>query len=272
MGELVHLETASDEWTDAWLLGAIPSGLLAKWAQTFPAPRREAAIGMEGMVAAHLAARFAGLSAMRHAGSVRRSASGLGAVGSRVEGLEPEQGGALRGPSDDQRISGDGRRTRLVTLDKQVNVDEPGRLPPVEPRQLGKGRQRAARRAAQGAVHAVEAEARAQRGSRKLLAWDHDHVGPSLLQDARPGKGRRRPRVATTPVAVGLEPGPSAWSGVGKQDDGNRARGDTWATFRPLLEQAGLSPQGDRGPWPVHDLPACRRWCETAPVVRKGDG
>jgi hypothetical protein len=32
LGELVHLETASEELTDAFLLFAIQSGLLTKWA------------------------------------------------------------------------------------------------------------------------------------------------------------------------------------------------------------------------------------------------
>jgi hypothetical protein len=68
LGELVHLDTASDELTDAFLLFAIQSGLLAKWAKTFPDPRRAPAIGMEVLLASHLAARFAGLYSMRKSG------------------------------------------------------------------------------------------------------------------------------------------------------------------------------------------------------------
>ncbi len=49
LGELVHLETASAELTDAFVLCAIPSGLLSKWAETFPDPRQVAAIGREVM-------------------------------------------------------------------------------------------------------------------------------------------------------------------------------------------------------------------------------
>jgi hypothetical protein len=47
LGELVHLETASEELTDAFLLFALPSGLLAKWAEAFPDPRQEPEMGME---------------------------------------------------------------------------------------------------------------------------------------------------------------------------------------------------------------------------------
>ena len=47
LGELVHLETASEELTDEFLLFAIQSGLLSKWAEVFPDPRQEPEIGME---------------------------------------------------------------------------------------------------------------------------------------------------------------------------------------------------------------------------------
>ena len=39
LGELVHMETASEELTDEFLLFAIESGLLKTWAETFPDPR-----------------------------------------------------------------------------------------------------------------------------------------------------------------------------------------------------------------------------------------
>jgi hypothetical protein len=41
---------------------------------------------------AHLAARFAGLYSLRTAGYVRRSARVLGALGYRVEGIDPAHG------------------------------------------------------------------------------------------------------------------------------------------------------------------------------------
>jgi hypothetical protein len=39
LGALVHLDTASEELTDEFLLFAIQSGLLSKWATAFPDPR-----------------------------------------------------------------------------------------------------------------------------------------------------------------------------------------------------------------------------------------
>ena len=45
LGELVHRETASEELTDEFLLFAIQSGLLSKWAEAFPDPRQGPEIG-----------------------------------------------------------------------------------------------------------------------------------------------------------------------------------------------------------------------------------
>ena len=52
----------------------------------------------------------------------QRSHSVVGALGSRGDVLDPAQGVALRGPSDDQRISGEVRRTLVVRLGNPVTV------------------------------------------------------------------------------------------------------------------------------------------------------
>src|SRR6266568_2226224 len=85
LGEIAHMETASEELTDEFLLFAIESGLLKTWAEVFPDPRSAPEIGMEVILPAHLAARFAGLYSMRKAGYVLRSARVLGALGYSVE-------------------------------------------------------------------------------------------------------------------------------------------------------------------------------------------
>ena len=41
LGEMAHIETASEELTDEFLLFAIESGLLKSWAGSFPDPRGE---------------------------------------------------------------------------------------------------------------------------------------------------------------------------------------------------------------------------------------
>src|SRR5712671_894030 len=208
LGELVHLDTASEELTDEFLLFAIQSGLLSKWAEAFPDPRQEPEITMEVIVASHLAARFAGLYSMRKSGYVLRSASVLGALGYSVEVLEPEQGLSWRGTSDDKLISGDVLRKLLVKLEHHGNLNEPLGLPPCEPSQSVKVRQRASRRAVKGAVDEAEAEARAQRVATQLVDWYNAHVGPSLLQYARVGEAAASiwwtPRMWRSP----LRPGP----------------------------------------------------------------
>ena len=78
-GDLVHLDTSSEALTAAFLLCALHSGRRSKWAETCPDPRHAPEIAMAGRVAAHLAARFAGLYARRTAGDGLRSASVLGA-------------------------------------------------------------------------------------------------------------------------------------------------------------------------------------------------
>jgi hypothetical protein len=271
LGEMVHLETASEELTDEFLLFAIQSGLLSKWAKAFPDPRCEPEIGMEVILASHLAARFAGLYALRKSGYVLRSAAVLGALGYSMEVLEPEQGLSRRGTGDDKLISGDVLRKLLVKLENHVDLNEPLRLPSSEPSQAVKVRKRASRRAVKGPVDAVEAEARGQRVASKLVDWYNAHVGPALLQYARVGPGRRIHIVDTTPVDVPRETGTYECSGVVKKDDGSRVRGYKLATLRTLLDHAGLITQVGLCPIQVHDLPLCRLFFETAPVLRKGD-
>ncbi len=271
LGELVHLDTASEELTDEFLLFAIESGLLQRWAKSFPDPRQAPEIGMEVIVASHLAARFAGLYSMRKSGYVLRSASVLGALGYSVEVLAPEQGLSRRGTSDDKLISGDVLRKLLVQLENHGDLVVPLRLPPCEPSQSVKVRQRASRRAVKGLVDAAEAEARAQRVAAKLMAWYNDHVGLSLLAYANVGTGRRIHIVDTTHVEVPLETGTYECSGVVRNDDGSRSRGYKLATLRTLLDHAGLITQVGLSPIHVHDLPLCRLFFDTAPVLRAGD-
>jgi hypothetical protein len=271
LGELVHLDTASEELTDELLLFAMESGLLAPWAVAFPDPRCDPEIRMEVMLASHLAARFAGLYSMRKSGYVLRSAAVLGALGYSVEVLEPAPGVSLRGTSDDKLISGDVLRQLLVKRENHVDPKAPLRLPPAEPSVLVKERKRAARRAVKASFDAAAAEVRAQRVAAKLVAWYNDHVGPSLLACARVGTGRRIHIVDTTHVEVPLETGTYEGSGVVKNDDGSRSRGYKWATLRTLLDAAGLITQVGLCPMQGHDWPVCRLLFETAPVLRQGD-
>jgi hypothetical protein len=180
---------------------------LQTWAEAFPDPRREPAIGMEVILPAHRAARFAGLYSMRKAGDVLRSARVLGAWGYSVEVIEPTQGLSLRGTSDDQLFSGDVVRKLLVQMAQQADLSQARLLPPQEPSVAVKVRERASRRAVKQAVDAAEAEARAQLVAAQLITWYNQHVGISMVQYARLGRGRRIHILDTTHVEVALETG-----------------------------------------------------------------
>ena len=226
LGEIVHIDTSSEELTDEFLLFAINSGLLKGWAEGFPDPRHEAEIGMEVILAASGAARFAGRYSFRKLGSVLQSARVLGAVGSSVAVTQAGEGIARRGTGDAQVVSGDVLRKLLVQLEKQVAVTtaELDNEDVVDTR-VGGVRQRGSRRAAKGQVEARDAQVRGYRVAQKLLQWYSDCVGPSLVAYAQLGEGRRLHIVDCTKVAVPLDRGHYAGSGVVKNDDGSLSRG-----------------------------------------------
>jgi Transposase DDE domain len=271
LGEIAHMETASEELTDEFLLFAIESGLVKTWAETFPDPRSAPEIGMEVILPAHLAARFAGLYSMRKAGYVLRSARVLGALGYSVEVIGPAHGLSLRGTSDDKLFSGDVVRKLLVQMEQQADVCQPPPLSPPEPCVAVKARERASRRAVKQAVDEAEAEVRAQQVAVQLMSWYNQQVGVSLLQYARLGRGRRIHILDTTHVEVTLETGTYECSGVVKNHDGTYARGYKLATLRTLLDSAGLLTQVALSAIQIHDVALCRPLLAQAPVLRPGD-
>jgi hypothetical protein len=271
LGEIAHIETASEELTDEFLLFAIESGLLKTWADTFPDPRCQPEIGMQVLLPAHIAARFAGLYSMRKAGYVLRSARVLGALGYSVEVVAPDRGLSVRGTSDDKLFSGDVMRKLLVKMEQQVDLSQSVLRPPQEPSVAVKVRDRASRRAVKQTVDEVEAAARAQKVAEQLVDWYNQHVGVSMLQYARLGKGRRIHILDTTHVEVALETGTYECSGVVKNEDGTLSRGYKLATLRTLLDSAGLLTQVGLSAIQVHDVALCRPLLEKAPVLRAGD-
>jgi hypothetical protein len=271
LGELVHMETASEELTDEFLLFAIESGLLKTWAATFPDPRGAPEIGMEVILPAHMAGRFAGLYSLRKTGYVLRSARVLGALGHSVEVIEPAHGLSLRGTSDDKLFSGDVVRKLLVKMEQQVDPSPSAPIPAKEPRVAVKVRERVSRRAVKHAVDEAEATARALQVAEQLVCWYNQHVGVSMVQYARLGKGRRIHILDTTGVEVALETGTYECSGVVKNDDGTYSRGYKLATLRTLLDSAGLLTQVALAAIQVHDVALCRPLLEQAPVLRAGD-
>jgi hypothetical protein len=92
----------------------------------------------------------------------------------------------------------------LVQMEQQADLSQPVRRPTQEPSVAVKVRERASRRAVKQAVEDAEAEARAHQVAAQLMHWDNQHVGVSMLQYARLGRGRRRHILDTTPVEVPL--------------------------------------------------------------------
>jgi hypothetical protein len=103
-------------------------------------------------------------------------------------------------------------------------------------------------------VDAAEAEARFLKVAEQLVGWYNQHVGVSMVQYARLGRGRRLHILDTTGVAVPLETGTYECSGVVQHEDGTYARGDKLATLRTLLDRAGLLSQVALSPLQVHDV------------------
>jgi hypothetical protein len=136
---------------------------------------------MEVSLPAHLAARFAGLYSRRKAGYGLRSARGLGALGDSGEVIDPAHGLAVRGPSEEKLLSGDGVRKRWGQMAQPAALRQPGLLPPPELRVAVKVRKRASRRAVKQAVDEAEAAARALLVAAQVVGWYNQHVGGAMV-------------------------------------------------------------------------------------------
>ena len=173
LGEILHIDTASEELTDEFLLFAIKSRLLKAWAEEFPDPRQWSEISMEVIIAASLAARFAGLYSLRKTGYVLRSARVLGQLGYSVEVMEEGSGLCSRGTQDDSLISRDLIRKLLVKIEREVEL-RPSEISGVAEAETPTAmpvRERASRRAVKPAVDAAEVEARACVVAQHLVGW-----------------------------------------------------------------------------------------------------
>ena len=108
----------------------------------------------------------------------------------------------MRGTSDDKLFSGDVVRKLLVQMEQQADLSQPAHRLPQEPSVAVKVRERASRRAVKQTRDAAEAETRAYQVAEQLVGWDNHHVGVSMLQYARRGRGRRLHILDTTHLEV----------------------------------------------------------------------
>lgn len=273
MGEIIHLDTASEEITDEFLLFAINSGLLTTWAEGFPDPRSAPEIGVDVLLAAMIAARFAGLYSMRKTGYVLRSARVLGALGFSPTVLDVGEGISLKGTQDDALLSGDVLRKLLVKMEKAVEMtaEAVARFRVLEPSEPVKTRARRSRRSAKKPVNEAAVEARGWAVGQALVAWYTECVGLSLVAYARLGSGRRLHILDTTKIEVALETATYEGSGVVRNEDKTLSRGYKLGTLRTMLDTAGIITGVAFGPIQRHDVVLCRDLIETSPVLRSGD-
>lgn len=272
-GEFTHLDTASEEITDEFLLFAIKSGLLKQWANSFPDPRAWAEISCEVILAAELTARFAGIYSQRKSGYVLRSARVLGALGYSVEVLEEGDGLSGRGTAEDQLYSGDVLRKMIGKLEKQSKVKAEDRAAAIQGGAAVKVRERASRRVVKDSkLDEAKAAARSAAVARLLLAWYNLKIGPGLLGYAQMGEGRRIHILDATKIEVALEAGNYECSGVVKDDDDGRLkRGYKLGTLRTLLDTAGIITQAIVGQIQTHDSKLCNSLVRESTVLREGD-
>ena len=134
-----------------------------------------------------------------------------------------------------------------------------------------KVRDRASRRAVKvSQLDEADAAARAAVVARGLLGWYNQTVGPSLLEYAQTGNGRRLHILAATKIVVALERGSWEGSGVVKEEDGELKRGYKPGTIRTLLETAGIIPQAPVGQINTHECKLCEALLKNCTVWRAG--
>lgn len=272
-GEVLHLDTASEQITDEFLIFAIQSGLLQQWGDGFPDPRNWSEISCQVILAAEVAARFASIYSQRKTGYVLRSARVLGALGYSLEVLEEGEGLSGRGTAEDQLYSEDVLRKLLGKAEKQVEVTKEDQAAAVQ----GGAKVRVDKRASRRAVKApeldeAEAAARSHAVARGLLDWYNQTVGPGLLDYAQSGDERRIHILDATKIVVELERGTYECSGVVKDDDdGQLKRGYKLVTVRTLLETAGILTQATVGQIQTHDCKLCEPMLKGCTVFRAGD-
>ncbi len=227
---------------------------------------------MEVILAASVAARFAGLYSFRKLGYVLQSARVLGALGYSVAVTEAGKGMSRRGTGDAQVVSGDVLRKLLVQMERRVPVSQAAlEAEDVVDTRAGRIRQRGSRRSAKGQVDVRDAQVRGRRVAEQLLTWYTACVGKSLLAYAKLGDGRRLHIVDCTKVEVPLDSGHYDCSGVVKNEDGSLARGYKLATLRTLLDTAGVLTQAAVAPMQEHDIEVCRPLLTSSAVLRAGD-
>ena len=231
-GEIVALETATEELPDFFLLYALESGLLDQLADTFPDPRhQQPEIPMRLLLAAGMAGHFAGLYALSQSPYALHSPRLLAELGVQVEVLPPGGGLSRKGTQQEGAFHADVLRKLLDTL-------------------------------------AWKEQQAGQTPGESLIAWYNQQVGRLFCQaiDAQPMLHILDCTDLTVPVSRNRYEG----SGICTKNQ-EVERGYKLGTLRSLLDQGALMTGIAWGPLQTHDVTLTRSLLRTSEHLRPGD-
>ncbi len=231
-GEIVALESATEEMPDFFLLYALQSRLLDRLAETFPDPRhQQPEIPMRLLLAAGMAGHFAGLYSLSQSPYALHSPRLLAELGVQVQVLQPGEGLSRKGTNQQVAFHADVLRKMLDTL-------------------------------------ACKEEQAQQTSGESLLAWYNQFVGEAFCQviDAQPMLHILDCTDMTVPLKNNRYEG-SAVSSKNKQAE----RGYKLGTLRSLLDQGALVTGIGWGPLSAHDLTITHHLLRTSVHLRPGD-
>ena len=231
-GEIVALESATEEMPDFFLLYALQSGLLDRLAATFPDPRhQQPEIPMSLLLAAGMAGHFAGLYSLSQSPYALHSPRLLTELGVQVEVLRTGAGLSRKGTQQPVAFHADVLRKMLDTLAWQEEQAE-------------------------------------QPSGESLLAWYNQYVGEAFCQviDAQP----MLHILDCTDMTVPLKNDRYEGSGVSSKNKVTE-RGYKLGTLRSLLDQGAVVSGIGWGPLSAHDLTVTRHLMRTSPHLRPGD-
>lgn len=231
-GEILALESATEEMPDFFLLYALQSGLLDRLATTFPDPRQQQPeIPMRLLLAAGMAGHFAGLYALSQSPYALHSPRLLAELGVQVQVLPPGEGLSRKGTQHPVAFHADVLRKMLDTLAwKEGQAD--------------------------------------QSSGESLLAWYNQYVGEAFCQaiDAEP----MLHILDCTDLTVPLQNDRYQGSGVSSKKQ-TVERGYKLGTLRSLLDQGAVVTGIGWGPLNAHDLTVTRSLLRTSVHLRPGD-
>src|SRR5579859_2373869 len=231
-GEIVALETASEELTDFFVLYALESGLLDRLADTFPDPRKQQPeIPMRLLLAAGMAGHFAGLYALSQSPYALHSPRLLAELGVQVEVMQPGEGLSRKGTQQEVAFHADVLRKMLDTL--------------------------------------AFKEQQAQRSpAESLIAWYNQHVGRLFCEAIKAEPMLHI--LDCTDLIVPVFNNRYQGSGISTKNKVVE-RGYKLGTLRSLLDHGALITGIGWGPLQAHDLTVTSSLLRTSEHLREGD-